>query len=297
MKGKVRNIILAVVLLVGLGLLLYPSVSNWWNQYHTSRSISTYNEELAKIDTSEAEAELERAREYNSRLYESSSKQKFAESNASEYEALLNVNDTGIMGYVDIPTIRVSLPVYHGTGEEVLQIAAGHLEWTSLPVGGENTHAVLSGHRGLPSARLFTDLDVMQEGDIFTVHVYHDVYYYRVDDISVILPEETSSIVPTAGKDYCTLLTCTPYGVNTHRLLVRGERIFPSFRDASISKEAKVIPSIVVSGGSAGLIILLGILLDWRRSKKDKKLEQLEKQSRRKHRRRRGQFHVAKTLE
>ncbi|MDO4622267.1 MAG: class C sortase [Eubacteriales bacterium] len=263
MKGKILNIVVGIFFLLGLGLLLYPTVSNWWNKNHTSRAISVYNDQLAEIDVSEAEAEIAKARAYNDRLNQEADKAKFMETHRQEYESLLNLKNSGIMGYVDIPTIQVTLPIYHGTEENVLQVAAGHLEWTSLPVGGENTHTVISGHRGLPSAKLFTDLDAMQVGDVFTVHIYHEEYYYQVDDISVILPEETTILVPRAGNDYCTLLTCTPYGINSHRLLVRGTRIYPTFQEVTINDDLQVISPIVVSGAAAAVILLLGCILDW----------------------------------
>ncbi len=270
MKGKLLNIVLVLILLVGIGLVAYPTFSDMWNKAHTSHAVSRYNDQVKEIDTSEAEAEIEKARSYNETLYEAADKGTFIEQHMEEYNSLLNVGDSGIMGYVEIPAITVTLPIYHGTSDEVLQIAAGHLDWSSLPVGGENTHSIISGHRGLPSARLFTDLDSLQEGDTFAVHVYHEVYYYQVDDISVILPEEVQALLPTAGQDYCTLLTCTPYGINSHRLLVRGRRIFPTFEDVEVSADAQEVSSILISGGLALLVLIIGILGDRRRMKKKK---------------------------
>ena len=225
---KKRDIIITCVFgfifLAGLSVMLYPTFANWWNQRHQTRAVSAYKEEVAKLDNGETERLLNEAHAYNeklSRLYAPFTS--FDE--IPGYEDILNISGTGIMGYVSIPSINVELPIYHGTSDGVLQIAAGHIQGSSLPVGGPSTHAVISGHRGLPSARLFTDLDQIVEGDIFTINVLNEVYTYEVERILIIRPEETDKLAIFPGEDIVTLMTCTPYGVNSHRLLIRGHRI------------------------------------------------------------------------
>lgn len=227
MKKKKRNISTILILLIfltGLGFLLYPTVSDLWNQAHQSRAIATYTEQVAKLDDSENEEMLKAARRYNKKLLERADHWNLSEKAKKKYESLLDVSGTGIMGYIEIPKIDCLLPIYHGTDEGALQIAIGHLEGSSLPVGGEDTHCVLSGHRGLPSARLFTDLDQMENGDIFILNILGEKLAYEVDQIKVVLPEEMSDLEVVEGEDLCTLVTCTPYGINSHRLLVRGHR-------------------------------------------------------------------------
>lgn len=228
MKKKKRNWItpfLILILLVGLSLLLYPTVSDYWNSFHQSRAIASYAEDVAKLDTVQYDDLWKAAKKYNEALAKGDINYVLKDEQKEKYESLLNVSGTGVMGYIEIPSINCSLPIYHGTDEAALQIAVGHLEWTSLPTGGESTHCVLSGHRGLPSAKLFTDLDRLAEGDIFVLRVLDEVLTYEVDQILIVEPEETEDLQIEKGKDYCTLVTCTPYGINTHRLLVRGHRI------------------------------------------------------------------------
>jgi len=225
MKKHLTNIILVFILVAGLSLLLYPTVSDYWNSLHQSRAISNYTDAVANMDEEVYEKMLSDARAYNERLWGRINRYFPSDEEKQEYESLLDVSGTGIMGYIEIPSINVSLPIYHGTSEAVLQIAVGHIESSSLPVGGEGTHCVLSGHRGLPSARLFTDLDKLSEGDIFTINVLNEVLTYQVDQIRIVQPEEVSELDMVKGVDYCTLVTCTPYGINTHRMLVRGIRI------------------------------------------------------------------------
>ena len=225
MKKNWINFFVGIALCGGLCLLLYPTVSDWWNRLHQSRAIASYAQAAEGMSAEEIEAYLALAREYNKRLLEKESRFKMTEEEQKEYAALLDITGTGIMGYIEIPAIHVSLPVYHGTDEATLQIASGHIAGSSLPVGGENTHAAVSGHTGLPSARLFTDLDKLSEGDTFTITVLNQSLTYEVDQIRTVLPEDTSELVFVEGADYCTLQTCTPYGINTHRLLVRGKRI------------------------------------------------------------------------
>lgn len=224
-KGKFISILLVLLLLVGLSLLLYPYVSNYWNSLHQTRAIAAYAEAVAKLDKDQYTEILSAAQAYNASLLGRDNTQPLDGDRKEEYERLLDVSSLGIMGYIEIPCIDCSLPIYHGADESVLQVAVGHMEWSSLPVGGESTHCVLSGHRGLPSAKLFTNLDKLQPGDTFILRVLDETLTYEVDQILIVEPQETGSLRIEEGKDYCTLVTCTPYGINTHRLLVRGHRV------------------------------------------------------------------------
>lgn len=201
-KSKITTVLLVIVLLAGLSLLLYPTVSNYWNSFHQTRAIAGYAERVSGMDKKQCEEMLREAQEYNRALAERGISFVLTEEQKAEYEKVLDVTGTGIMGYVEIPSIQCSLPIYHGTQEEILQIAIGHLEWSSLPVGGESTHCVISGHRGLPSARLFTDLDKMKEGDTFTLSVLDQVLTYEVDQILIVEPEDTQALEIEKGKDY-----------------------------------------------------------------------------------------------
>lgn len=232
MKKRTTTIIFAILFLAGLSLLLYPFIANEWNNYRQKRLMSNYEEVVAEKEAAgeiDYEAEWEKARAYNDALLPSILPDSFAVAEASdedeEYMSALNLAGDGIMGSVEIPRIDITLPIFHTTEEDVLEQAAGHLEGSSLPVGGESTHAVISAHRGLPSAALFTDLDKLEEGDHFLIHVLDDTLCYEVDQITVVEPEETDTLAVVEGEDLVTLLTCTPYGVNSHRLLVRGHRV------------------------------------------------------------------------
>lgn len=225
MKNKLTTFLLFLVFLAGLSLLLYPTVSDYWNSFTQSRAIASYAEEVASMDEEQYAELWDAAAKYNASLLDRHNAYLLSEEQKTEYEELLNLAGNGVMGYVEIPSIGCSLPIYHGTSESVLQIAVGHLEWTSLPVGGLSTHCVISGHRGLPSAKLFTNLDELAEGDIFMLRVLNEILTYEVDKISIVDPDETEKLLIEADKDYCTMVTCTPYGINTHRLLVRGHRI------------------------------------------------------------------------
>ncbi len=226
-RGGVTTAVLVCVFLLGLGLLLYPTVSNWWNNRATSQIVATYDETVANLNETDYSAYFEAAQAYNEKLVSVGSASAIASPELvdEDYWDTLDITGTGIMGYITIEKTSVQLPIYHGTDAGVLQIAAGHLEGSSLPVGGESTHCVISAHRGLPSALLFTDLDQMEVGDTFTITVLDRVFTYEVDQITIVLPTEAENLYIEEGKDYCTLMTCTPYGVNTHRLLVRGHRI------------------------------------------------------------------------
>ena len=217
------TVFIVIIMVAGIGLLLYPTISEKWNSHHQSRIIAGYTEQLASTDSNQTEEEWNSAVKYNEELPSKQNRYKMSETETEEYNKLLDSTGTGVMGFITIPKIEVKLPIYHSTDEAVLQIGVGHIPGSSLPVGGKSSHCVLSGHRGLPSAKLFTRLDEMAEKDIFALHILGKVLIYEVDNISVVLPDEVNNIDIQDGKDYCTLITCTPYGVNTHRMLVRGE--------------------------------------------------------------------------
>ena len=219
------TVILAAVMVLGLCLIGYPSFADAWNRYHSYHAINTYTERLEDMDGSELVRIKEEAREYNRRIVGHSPSYILTDEELEEYKALLDIDKNGMMGYIYIPKIRVTLPIYHTVENSVIQKAIGHIPGTSLPVGGDSTHCVISGHRGLPSAKLFSDIDKLKEGDTFMLQVLDETLTYEVDQIHTVLPEEMQDLKIEEGKDYCTLVTCTPYGVNTHRLLVRGHRV------------------------------------------------------------------------
>ena len=267
-KKKIQwsTILLIVILVIGLSLLLYPTFSDWWNSMHQTRVIATYTEQVSDIDNEQYDALWQEAWDYNRMIAQRGRLYTLTEEETLRYESLLDVGGTGIMGYIEIPAIDVALPIYHGTDEAVLQIAVGHLEWTSLPVGGEGSHCVISSHRGLPSARLFTDLDQLKVGDTFSLRVLDEVLTYQIDQILVVEPHQTEELQIVEGMDYCTLVTCTPYGVNSHRMLVRGHRI-----DTIITEEPRVVrvtadavqiePFLVAPVVAAPMLLLLLIAL------------------------------------
>ena len=278
MRKHLSNVIFIGILFAGLSLLLYPTVSDYWNSFHQSRTIAGYAEAVANLDQSSYEELWNRAAAYNRELAKKPNRFFLTEEEYADYESQLNVSGDGIMGYIEIPVINCSLPIYHGVDEEVLQIAVGHIEGSSLPVGGAGSHCVLSGHRGLPSAKLFTDLDQVRERDTFMLQILDETLTYEVDQIRIVLPEEVGDLELTAGEDYCTLVTCTPYGVNTHRMLVRGHRIenlddASSVRvtaDAVQLKPALVAPALMVP---MLLLLILWTMFRYRRRRKDGKGE------------------------
>ncbi len=273
MKKKSSNfitILLFLMLLAGLSLLLYPTVSDYWNSFHQSRAIASYAEQVSQIDSGFYDRLWSEAESYNRTLCAKENRYELSDAELQEYESLLNVSGNGILGYIEIPSIGCSLPIYHGTDEAVLQIAIGHIAGSSLPVGGAGTHCVLSGHRGLPSAKLFTDLDKMVVGDIFSLRVLDETLTYEVDRILIVEPYEMDSLEIEAGKDLCTLVTCTPYGINTHRLLVRGHRIEnpEKAKIVRVTADAMLIEPIIVAPVVAVpllLILLIALLLPKRR--------------------------------
>lgn len=247
MKKNFSTIILLVILLAGLSLLLYPTVSNKWNLNHTTRAISTYNSVVEKVDVREINALWDAAVEYNRELSEGKIDPLYTDKDIELYKSLLDASGLGIMGYIEIPSLNLSLPVYHGTDEAVLMVGVGHIEWSSLPTGGESTHCVLSGHRGLASARLFTDLDRLVEGDLFMLNVLNKELTYEIDQILIVLPEELEAVKIQKGEDLCTLVTCTPYGVNSHRLLIRGHRVANLAGEIRVNADAVQIRPVVVA--------------------------------------------------
>lgn len=275
-KKSFSTIILIVILLVGLILLLYPTVSDVWNSFHQSRAIASYTQSVEQVENEEYEQMLAAAVAYNESLLEKDQRLFLSDEEKAAYNKLLDVTGTGIMGYIEIPKIDCLLPIYHGTEEGVLQVAIGHIEGTSLPVGGSNTHCVVSGHRGLPSAKLFTELDEMEMGDLFMLRVLDETYTYSVDQILIVEPEDVSELEIVRGQDLCTLVTCTPYGINTHRLLVRGHRVdnlkeTPTLR---VTAEATQIEPLVVAPIVAIpilLVLLIFLLFDTRKRKGNKR--------------------------
>ena len=267
MKKKNNNwttVFLVLLLLAGVSLLLYPSLSDYWNSMHQTRAIASYAETVSQLDTAQYDEMWKAAQDYNRSLAQRETAFALTDEQKAAYESLLDVSGLGVMGYIEIPEIDCSLPIYHGTEESVLQIAVGHLDWTSLPVGGASTHCVLSGHRGLPSAKLFTNLDKLVEGDVFMLRVLDEVLTYEVDQILIVEPQDVAALQIVEGKDYCTLVTCTPYGVNTHRLLVRGHRIenIEEAKAVRITADAiQIEPLLVAPIVAIPMLLLLLILL------------------------------------
>ena len=260
MKKRLTTILLFLVLLLGVAILLYPTLSDYYNSFHQSRAIATYIEKIGfDVDYSD---EWEKAEAYNASLLEKANRFMLSPEDYIEYEAILDTTGTGIMGYIEIPRINCMLPLYHGVDETVLQIAVGHLEGSSLPTGGVGTHAVFSGHRGLPSAKLFSDLDKLELGDLFVIRSLDRIMTYEVDQVLIVLPYELAALEIDPEMDYCTLVTCTPYGVNTHRMLVRGHRTENEEMEAAIKVVAdatQIDPRLMIPVFAAPLLLLLFI--------------------------------------
>lgn len=277
MKKKNNNwttAFLVLLLLAGVSLLLYPSLSDYWNSMHQTRAIASYAETVSQLDTAQYDEMWKAAQDYNRSLAQRETAFALTDEQKAAYESLLDVSGLGVMGYIEIPEIDCSLPIYHGTEESVLQVAVGHLEWSSLPVGGEGTHCVLSGHRGLPSAKLFTNLDKLAVGDTFLLRVLDEVLTYEVDQILIVEPEQVDALGIVPGEDYCTLVTCTPYGINTHRLLVRGHRVenTPEAARMHVTADATQFDPLLVAPVLAipVLLLLLMILLVPKRRRKSR---------------------------
>lgn len=262
MKKRLTTILAVLVFITGLSLLLYPTVSNYFNSLHQSKVVSHYSDALEKMDEAQKQAAIDAAVQYNALLVSNDARFTPSEEETRLYNSLLNADGTGMMGYITIPEIRCKLAIYHSVDDSVLQVGVGHLEGSSLPVGGSSTHCVISGHRGLPSARLFTDIDRLEKGDLFYLHVYGKVLAYEVDKISVVEPEDYGPLEIEEGKDLCTLLTCTPYGINTQRLMVRGHRVVDSLYDESnITSDAARVDTLVVASCVGVVLLLVGIIV------------------------------------
>lgn len=277
MKKKNNNwttAFLVLLLLAGVSLLLYPSLSDYWNSMHQTRAIASYAETVSQLDTAQYDEMWKAAQDYNRSLAQRETAFALTDEQKAAYESLLDVSGLGVMGYIEIPEIDCSLPIYHGTEESVLQVAVGHLEWSNLPVGGEGTHCVLSGHRGLPSAKLFTNLDKLAVSDTFLLRVLDEVLTYEVDQILIVEPEQVDALGIVPGEDYCTLVTCTPYGINTHRLLVRGHRVenTPEAARMHVTADATQFDPLLVAPVLAipVLLLLLMILLVPKRRRKSR---------------------------
>ena len=275
-KGSFSNIILILMFVIGLSLLLYPSFSDYWNSFRQTQVVNSYKETVAQIDDDRYADIMNSARAYNRKLLERNNAYFLDEDLKEEYEEHLNITGNGIMGYIEIPKINVYLPVYHGTDEGILQGAIGHLEWTSLPTGGESTHCVISGHRGLPSARLFTDLDQLEIGNVFQLNVLDEVFTYQIDQIKIVEPHETNDLLVVEGEDYCTLVTCTPYGINSHRMLVRGTRIdnLKEIKALRVTADAvKIDPVIVAPIVGVPIVLFFFLILMIPKGRKKEKNE------------------------
>ena len=275
MRRRLGNILLTLAFVVGIALIAYPSFSDWWNSFHQTRAIAGYTAAVANMDKEEFDRMWAEAEAFNEYLAKKPNRFNLTPEELATYNSILDVTGTGIMGYIDIPSIKISLPIYHGTDESILQIAIGHIAGTSFPIGGEGTHAAVSGHRGLPSARLFTDIDKLQAGDKFLLQMLDRTLTYEVDQIRIVLPQELQDLEIDPNQDYVTLITCTPYGVNTHRLLVRGHRVDNDNTDATrITADAMRFEPVIVAPLVAApiLLVLLIILListsKWNRQRK-----------------------------
>ena len=276
---RLFTIILVAALIVGLALIAYPSFADYWNSFHQSRAVMSYAESVANMNEEEYAKILDEARIYNKELGERGISWTPTDEQKEAYRSELDIDESGIMGYIKIQKIDVMLPIYHGTEEGVLQTSIGHLEESSLPVGGESSHCMLSGHRGLPSARLFTDLDKMVEGDTFTLTVLNETLTYEVDHIWIVEPTDLSHLNIEDGKDYCTLITCTPYGINTHRLLVRGHRIDNVDGSAMVVADAiQIRPVYIAPFLAVPLLVILLLYVLISTSAKNRKKRDLKEE-------------------
>ena len=262
-KQNLVTILLIFILLVGLSMLSYPTVSDYWNSFHQSKAVAGYVEKVEDLSKADYSRMLSDAEVYNKTLDQGVIPDLNLTGEAKEaYNKLLDVTGSGIMAYVEIPKLNTTMPIYHGTDDSVLQVAIGHIPGTSLPVGGEGTHSVISGHRGLPSAKLFTDIDKLVDGDVFLIQVLGETLTYEVDQILTVTPDDVSALAIDPSQDYVTLITCTPYGVNSHRLLVRGHRIPNEATTARVTSEASQVEPLLVSP-VIGTLLLFILLLFW----------------------------------
>lgn len=276
-SSNASTIILVAIFFVGLSVLLYPTISDFWNEKRQSQAIINYDDLIVNLTPEDYSESFRKADDYNKKIREMSAPFLSHKKLEDEYYDILDVNGNGMMGYITIDKIKVQLPIYHGTSDQVLNSAVGHVEGSSLPVGGKSTHSVLSAHRGLPSAKLFTNLDKLVVGDIFTIRILDKTITYQVDQILIVLPQKIDDLYITQGEDYCTLVTCTPYGINTHRMLVRGtriENIEPEKVINVITEAYQVDPLIVTPAVAApmlGILLIVLLVRSGNSSKKRKK--------------------------
>lgn len=284
-KKNWSTVLVVSAFIVGLGLLVYPTFADYWNSFHQTRAIMTYSDAVSNLSKEDYTKEINKALEYNRVLANDGINWNMSDSEKENYNSTLNFTGSGIMGYIVIDKIKVTLPIYHGTNESILQTSIGHLEGTSLPVGAfsydydegmvmdpnDGSHCILTGHRGLPSAKLFSELDKLTEGDVFSLNILGETYSYQVDQIRVVEPTDMSELDIVPGMDYCTLVTCTPYGINTHRLLVRGHRTANPQGDLAIIADAVLIDSVYVAPFIAAPIILVLVLIVLFGNRKPKK--------------------------
>ncbi|MCD7883900.1 MAG: class C sortase [Lachnospiraceae bacterium] len=279
MKKYLPTILIALMFITGVALMAYPSVSNYWNSLHATQVVSNYSDAVENLDDDAYEELLEAARSYNEALAESQDGIYLDEEELETYESMLDITGDGVMGYITIEKIDVYLPIYHGTSSAVLMSGVGHIDGTSLPIGGESTHCVLSGHRGMPSALLFTNLDKLEVGDTFTLTVLDEEITYEVDLIQIVEPNETASLYIEDGEDYCTLVTCTPYGINTQRLLVRGKRTTNTAAHIQVSADAEEIAPVLAAPFVALPLILASLLIYLAICERQKKRSILQKEA------------------
>lgn len=271
LKKHFVTLIIVLVFMAGLGLLIYPSFANWWNSLHQAKVIMDYADTVAELDQEDYDRILNAAKKYNKNLAKTGILWTMNKDQKAEYKRQLSVDKSGVMGYISIPKIHIKLPIYHGVAEKVLQTSIGHIEGSSLPIGGKSSHCIVSGHRGLPSAKLFSDIDRLKEGDVWTMTILNETVTYEVDKIWIVEPNDLSKLSIEKGKDYCTLVTCTPYGVNTHRLLVRGHRIPNLNGSADVIADAMQIEPVYIAPFVAAPILLILILMLLFRTRKGKK--------------------------
>ena len=269
-KGKLQMFGLLALFFIGVGLLVYPSFSDYWNTFHQSRVIMKYADRVSNMNKDEYARLIKEANQYNQELQKTGIKWNMTDAEKASYNRYLDFESSGVMGYITIPKINVELPIYHGTSDSILQTSIGHIEGSSLPVGGLGSHTILSGHRGLPSARLFTNLDQLAAGDTFTLTVLNETYTYEVDQIRIVEPTDLSSLQLEPGKDYCTLVTCSPYGVNTHRLLVRGHRVENVNGNAELVADAIQIRPIYITPFVI-ILLLFGLFL-WSKLRRNRSI-------------------------
>ena len=260
-KKHASTLVLCLVFLIGVGLIAYPSVADYYNSWLQRNVISSYAEKVVHMYTDRYEEIREAAKEYNEDIAAHGFKWTMSDEDKGKYNSILDISDSSAMGYIEIPKINEKLVIYHGTDEAVLRTGVGHMEGTSLPIGGETSHCVLSGHRGLPSAKLFSNLDRLVEGDTFAINILDMTLTYEVDQIRIVNPDDLTEITLEEGKDYCTLVTCTPYGVNTHRLLVRGHRVENPDGEANVVADAMQIEPIYIAPFVAVPILILLLIL------------------------------------